>query len=236
MGRKGEVRHKTQHARPGLYFRWVIPFLFMQIAIRFVFCSLFGLSILVATPTVAQPGAARAGVYRTVADYRHRHFAPAGDDVRYSAKRNRFSVNTRRGSDNIKITVPRDSVWGYVDEQGRFYRTQGPDDFRVEQADTITVYSRMATLSTKDESGQMTTFGAGAGSNVSTAKRYYFSRGVNGRIYPLNDKYLRESFAAGSPAFVAALARRPNRQELSGFDRKRNAFYVAELFRSVQGK
>ncbi len=182
-------------------------------------------------PPAAPPG--RAGVYRSAAHYRRHQLAPAGDDLRYSAKRDAFVVSTRRGSSTVKSSVARDSTWGYLDDKAAFYRVAGPDDYRVEQPDTITVYSRNTTSA---GSSQVSRSGAVVGGGVFTATHYYFSRGIAGRIFPLTEKNLVAVFAAGSPAFAAALANRPGKQQLSAYDAAAGAFYIVQLFRSTQGK
>lgn len=182
-------------------------------------------------PPVAGPG--RAGVYRSAAHYYRRQLVPAGNTLRYAAKRDAFVVSTRRGSSTTKNSIARDSTWGYVDGKNNFYRVSGPDDYRVEQPDTITVYSRNTTAS---GTSQMVGGGAAVGGGVFMATRYYFSRGIAGRIFPLTEKNLVAVFAAGSPAFAAALTARAGKQELSAFDAAANAFYIVRLFRSTQGK
>ena len=202
---------------------------------RLLLPILFSLTTHLATaqrPAPAPPAAPRAGVYRTIADYRHQRLTPAGEDIRYSAKREGYVVSTRRGSSTMKTTVPRDSVWGFVDDKQRLFRLQGPDEYRVEQPDTITVYSRNATTANDEQ----TTRGGAVSGSVYTATHYFFSRGISGRIFPLSEKYLREAFAAGNPAFVAALKNRPHQHELSSYDPKANAFYIVGLFRSTHEK
>ena len=198
---------------------------------RPVFSFLGGLSLLFATASFAQK-VPQVGAYRTVADYRHHRLSLAGTDIRYSAKHEQYIVSNERGSTKLKKAIVRDSVWGYVDNKFRLYRLQDLDEYRVEQADTITVYSRNATTTGTELVGYR---GAVGGSTYS-ATRYYFSRGINGRIYPLSDKYLRESFAAGSPAFAAAVANRPRGKDLAAYDKTADAFYIAKLFRDTKGK
>ena len=96
-------------------------------------------------------------------------------------KHNEFVASAQRGGSTMRQRIARDSVWGYVDAQRRLYRLQGPDDYRVEQADTLTIYSRNATTAGTD---QTTGYRGSVGGSVYTTQHYYFGRGLTGRIYP----------------------------------------------------
>ncbi len=202
---------------------------------RLPFGFLLGL-LSAAAPALAQPAAppeAPLGAYRSAAAYRHRRPALTGDAIRFSPKHNEFVVSTQRGGSTFRQRIARDSVWGYVDAQRRLYRLQGPDDYRVEQADTLTIYSRNATTAGTD---QITGYRGGVGGSVYTTLHYYFGRGLMGPIYPLTDKNLREAYQAASPAFVAAVAQRPAGRELFAYDPKAQAFYLVGQFRATGGK
>ena len=156
-------------------------------------------AVAVATPLTVPP----TGVYRTAAQFRRQAPAVAGTDVRLSPKRGGFVVVRERGPKTSKTTVPFDSAWGYVDKSGRAFRYYREVEYRVEQADTLTVYSSITVPGRGEVGGPF-------GGNVSGAqyyapRHYYFSRGLTGIPFLLTAKNLRLAFAAGNPEFVAEM-------------------------------
>ncbi|MDO7875838.1 hypothetical protein Q5H93_13935 [Hymenobacter sp. ASUV-10] len=169
------------------------------------------------------------GVYRSAAQYRRSQPAPAGAEVRASDKRQGLIVMQRQGSQAFgKTVVPYDSVWGYVNEKGVGYRLFQGEEYRIEAADTLTIYSNNAPNRNAGSGGPaMRTY---------TATGYYFSRGLSGLIFPLTEKNLRLAYEAGNPAFVAAVKDLGTLQALSDFDKKTGTYRVVRLYRDTMGK
>jgi hypothetical protein len=174
------------------------------------------------------PGGPPVGVYRSAAQYRQQKPAPAGDDVRVSEKRGGLIVTRRSGPGRLKTIVPLDSAWGYVNGNGRSFRLFRGQEYQIQQADTLTIYS---SLSTGVAGERMTRSMASVASNTYTAQRYFFSRGLTGLIFPLNEKNLRLAYEASNPAFVSALKTMGFTQSLSDYDAKAGSFRVVQLYR-----
>lgn len=169
------------------------------------------------------------GVYRSAAQYRRSQPAPAGAEVRASDKRQGLIVTQRQGAQTFgKTVVPYDSVWGYVNEKGISYRLFQGEEYRIEAADTLTIYSNSAPNRNAGNGGPaMRTY---------TASGYYFSRGLSGLIFPLTEKNLRLAYEAGNPAFVAAIKSMGTLQSLSDIDKKTGTYRVVKLYRDTMGK
>ena len=147
---------------------------------------------------------------------------PAGIDAFYPDKRGQLVVVVPRGESQVKLRVAPDSVWGYVTDKGRTYRMHRGEEYRLVHADTLSVY-----ISTTE---------ATSGTRPGAVPRYYFSRGLTGLVFPLTLRYLREAYAAGNPAFVAALAQMPFHHSLADFDRKTGLYRVTTIYRQALGR
>jgi|GEM_PF-1657111 len=169
------------------------------------------------------------GVYRSAAQYRRSQPAPAGAEVRVSERRHGLVVTQRQGSQSFgKRVVPYDSVWGYVNDRGIGYRLFQGEEYRIEAADTLTIYSNNAPNRNAGSGGPAV--------RTYTANGYYFSRGLNGLIFPLSEKNLRLAYEASNPAFVAAIKDVGTLQSLSDFDKKTGTYRVVKLYRDTMGK
>ena len=189
---------------------------------RFSFLALLSLA---AAPVAAQIFTIPPGAYRTAAAYHRRQPQIPGVDATYPDKRGNVVVVVPRGSQSTKLRVSPDSVWGYVSEKGRTFRIYRGDEFRLEHADTLCVYTRQASITS-----------TGLRPSVSGQQSYYFSLGLNGLIFPLTVTYLRELFTASNPAFVAALSEMKFGQSLADLDRHTGLFRVNTLYReSLKG-
>lgn len=174
------------------------------------------------------------GAYRTAAAYRQRLPRPGGIDAFYPDKRGQLVVQVARGPRTEKLRVAPDSVWGYVSGKGRTVRFYRGQEYYLEHADTLCVYSSTTQLGQEARAGTSASapavFGAPGGLG---AARYFFSRGLTGLIFPLTPRYLREAYAAGNPAFVAALAELRLNQSLADYDRKTGLYRVTTLYRAA---
>ena len=188
---------------------------------------------------LAVPSAARAqvpapaGAYRTAAAYRQRQPRPGGRDAFYPDKRGQLVVVVPRGRGTAKVRVAPDSLWGYASGRGRTTRFFRGQEYVLEHADTLCVYTSTTVLGPDARPGGPAGLGVAGGLG---AARYFFSRGLTGLVFPLSPRYLREAYAAGNPAFVAALAGLRLNQSLVDYDRKTGLFRVTTLYRAAAGK
>lgn len=185
--------------------------------------------MLVAGPAMAQVFAIPPGAYRTGAAY-HRHQPElAGVDAFYPDKRGQVVVVVPRNAQKVKVQVAPDSVWGYVSAKGRTTRLFRGEEYRLEFADTLCVYSSTTAVPTSQTAAARTN-----GQPVSPGPmRYYFSRGLTGLIFPLTPHYLREAYEASNPAFVAAIVQLRFTESPADFDRKTGLFRVTTLYRQA---
>lgn len=192
---------------------------------KFARCSFLGLFSLLAGPVAAQVFTLPPGAYRTGAAYHRRQPQPAGLDAFYPDKRGQLVVVVPRGPKTTKLRVAPDSVWGYVSGKGRTGRLFRNEEYRLEHADTLCVYTQSS----------ITVNGALGGAN-GAGTSYFFSRGLTGLIFPLTTRYLREAYGASNPGFIAAIGQLHLGQSLVDFDRKTGLFRVTTLYRESAGK
>jgi len=205
---------------------------------RFSSLSIVLLSVLLAGPAVAQVAQVSRppGAYRTAAAYHRRQAQPAGSDAFYPDKRGLVVVEVPQGARTIKQRFAPDSVWGYVSGKGRTTRLFRGNEYRLEYADTLCVYSSSTIMSGNDRNGtNLLTPGASA-LGPYTAPRYFFSRGLTGLIFPLTMQYLREAYGVSNPAFVASLTKLRIDQSLVDFDRNTGLFRVTTLYHAANGR
>ncbi|MBD2721927.1 hypothetical protein [Hymenobacter armeniacus] len=191
----------------------------------FVRWFLVVLGALLVGPVGAQVFTIPPGAYRTGADYHRRQPQPAGIDATYPNKRGEVVVVVPRGSQKVKLTLPPDSVWGYVSGKGRTTRIYRGQEYRLEYADTLSVYT---------SNSQPTSSGQVGGQLANT--QYFFSRGLSGLVFPLTARYVREAYAASNPEFVAALGKLGLGQSLVDFDKKTGLFRITTLYREAGGR
>ena len=121
------------------------------------------------------------GLYRTAADFRRQKPSLPGTKAgRTSFGRKAFVVKAT-GDNTQRTKLPLDSLWGYVAE-GQAYRILRRGACKVEQNDTLMIYSQHAGKST----------------------HHYFSAGLMGPVTFLTKKNLRQAFA-GNIAFISLL-------------------------------
>ena len=187
-----------------------------------------------AGPAWAQPAAAPPGAYRTAAAYHRRQPAPAGTDAYYPDKRGLLVV-VPLGRGPKKLRLAPDSTWGYVSGKGRTVRFYRGEEYQLEHADTLCVYSSTAVPAGSERADAASTAPVlNSGRYLNTAPpRYFFSRGLKGLVFPLTLRYLREMYAASNPDFAAALARLRFAESLSDRDSKTGLFRVTVLYRGT---
>jgi hypothetical protein len=195
-------------------------------------------SALLAGPAVAQvaPVSRPPGAYRTAAAYHRRQPQPAGSDAFFPDKRGLVVVEVPQGARTAKLRLPPDSVWGFVNGKGRSTRLYRGNEYRLEYADTLCVYSSSNLMAGNDRNGTNLLVPGANAMGAYTNVRYYFSRGLTGLIFPLTVPYLRQAYEAGNPAFVAALGKLRLDQSLVDFDRKTGLFRVTTLYHEASGR
>ena len=186
---------------------------------------LLGVLGLLAGPAAAQVFPIPPGAYRTGAAYHRKQPQPAGLDAFYPDKRGQLVVIAPRGSKTTKLRVAPDSVWGYASGKGRTSRLFRNEEYRLEYADTLCIYTQNAN-----------SVNAALGGTSGVGTRYFFSRGLTGLVFPLTTRYLREAYKAGNPGFIAAVGKLRIDQSLVDFDRKTGLFRVTTLYREAAGK
>ena len=180
----------------------------VSLAMRFV-CFL-GFLLLAGFVRGQVPAPVPPGAYRTASAYRHRQPRPAGINAFYPDKRGKLVVEVPQGTGKAKLRVDPDSTWGYVSGKGRTTRFYRGAEYELLHADTLCVYA-----------------------STDGNARYFFSRGLTGLIFPLTPHFLREMYAAGTPAFAAALGKLRFNQSLADRDRQTGLFRVTTLYREA---
>ena len=176
---------------------------------------------LLAGPAAAQGSPVPPGAYRTAAAYRRRLPQPGGTHAYYPDKHGQVVV-VARGPATAKLRVAPDSLWGYASGQGRTMRLYRGEEYQLDFADTLCVYSSRTVRLDGERVGP-----------APDGPRYFFSRGLTGLIFPLTVHYLRAQYAAGSPAFAAALGRLRFGQGLADVDHRTGLFRVTALYREA---
>ncbi|QKG55625.1 hypothetical protein GKZ68_02615 [Hymenobacter sp. BRD128] len=127
------------------------------------------------------------GIYKTAAAFRQRQPSLAGLNAGKVFLARKVYVVNAPGSGERRTKVSLDSVWGYAGSNHVAYRLYKHAAYEVEQADTLSIYSRLT-------------------SNGKTQQRiYFFSQGLTGPVQRLSKKYLKQAYA-DNPRFLDPLA------------------------------
>ena len=185
--------------------------------------SFLVLLALAAGPVDAQVPLHQPGAYRSAAAYRRHQPQPAGTNAFFPDKRGQVVVLVPSGPATTKVRLAPDSVWGVVSDKGRTTRIFRGEEFRLEHADTLCLYTSAGTVGAIGPARY-------GGRTLATA-RYFFSVGLTGLVFPLTLAYLREQYAASNPAFVAGLGKLKFNASLSDYDRKAGLYLVTKLYR-----
>lgn len=175
-----------------------------------------------ASPSLIPP----VGVYRSAAQFRQQRPQPAGRDVRPSDKRDGYVVKQDNGRGKRKVVVPADSVWGYVDGNGRMYRVFAGQTYEIQRADTLTLYSALPLA--PGGTGEV----LGSTGRRYGVPQYFFSQGIDGVIFPLEIKNLRLAYAETNPEFVLAAEKLGFFKSLTDYDRDSDTYRVERLYRN----
>ena len=185
--------------------------------------SFLALLALVAGSATAQSIPHQPGAYRSASAYRRHQPQPAGTNAFFPDKRGQVVVVVPSGPAPTKVRLAPDSVWGVVSDKGRTTRIFRGEEFRLEHADTLCLYS---------STGNMGTIGpARYGGRTLATTHYFFSVGLTGLIFPLTTPYLHEQYAASNPRFVAVLDKLKFNASLSDYDRKAGLYLVTKIYR-----
>ncbi|MDO7849554.1 hypothetical protein Q5H92_24540 [Hymenobacter sp. M29] len=203
---------------------------------RFSSFSIVILSALLAGPVAAQVVVQPPGAYRTAAAYHRRQPQPAGTDAFFPDKRGMVVVEVPQGARTTKLRIAPDSVWGFVNGKGRTTRLFRGNEYRLEYADTLCIYSSSNIMAGNDRNGTNLLVPGASAMGSFTSPRYFFSRGLTGLIFPLTMPYLREAYSVSNPAFVTSLADLRVDQSLVDFDRKTGLFRITTLYRASNGR
>ena len=185
--------------------------------------SFLALLALVAGPAAAQVPTHQPGAYRSASAYRRHQPQPAGTNAFFPDKRGQVVVVVPSGPATTKVRLDPDSVWGVVSDKGRTTRIFRGEEFRLEHADTLCLYTSAGNVGTTGPARY-------GGRGLATTK-YFFSVGLMGLIFPLTPAYLREQYAASNPGFVAALGKLKFNVSLSDYDRKAGLYLVTKIYR-----
>lgn len=202
---------------------------------RFLCLLLLLVAVLPEQSARAQGAPPPSGGYRTAAAYHRRQPQPAGLDAYFPDKRGQVVVVVPRGTQKDRLRLSPDSLWGYVSNKARTFRLFRGSEYRLEHADTLCVYSS----NTTPTSGDQRTFTSPTthpGAQSPAGTHYYFSRGLNGLLFPLTVHYLREAYQASNPQFVAALTKLGFTETLTDIDRATGLFRVTVLYRNAAAK
>jgi len=214
------MRPSWPNPAPGGPYLWVFPF-----PMNFPRNLFLALLTLAAGPAVAQVSIHQPGAYRSAAAYRRHQPQPAGTNAFFPDKRGQVVVVGSSGPTTTKVRIAPDSVWGVVSDKGRTTRIFRGEEFRLEHADTLCLYS---------STGNMGTMGpARYGGRTLATTHYFFSVGLTGLIFPLTTPYLREQYAASNPRFVAVLDKLKFNASLSDYDRKAGLYLVTKMYRDA---
>ncbi|GAB2711790.1 hypothetical protein GCM10011495_18910 [Hymenobacter frigidus] len=222
-----KVRQWLAHAaRPVQTPPWVgRTFGYSAFAMNLCRNSFLALLALVAGPAAAQVPTHQPGAYRSASAYRRHQPQPAGTNAFFPDKRGQVVVVMPSGPATTKVRLDPDSVWGVVSDKGRTTRIFRGEEFRLEHADTLCLYS---------STGNMGTMGpARYGGRTLATTHYFFSVGLTGLIFPLTTPYLREQYAASNPRFVAVLDKLKFNASLSDYDRKAGLYLVTKMYRDA---
>lgn len=193
---------------------------FSRNVLSFLLALAAGPAVAQVSPPVRQPGA-----YRTAAAYHRRQPQPAGTNAFFPDKRGQVVVVVASGPNSGRVRLAPDSVWGVVSDKGRTTRIFRGEEFRLEHADTLCVYSSLGTAGVAGP--------ARYGGRTLANTQYFFSVGLTGLVFPLTAHYLREQYAASNPAFVTAVEKQGFGTSLSSYDRKASQFLVTKLYREA---
>lgn len=118
--------------------------------------------------------------------------------------------------DKTKNMVSCESVWGVMYKDGTIYRNYDDQYFLLRQNSTVQIYSQ-----------------SHAGYKTSSTS-YYFSNGLNSKIYSLKWKNIKREFQSDT-CFLNKLQNELRWfQDYSSYDRKKKTFLVVKFYNDCQ--
>lgn len=198
--------------------------------------SLLVLLALIAGPAIAQIQTIPPGGYRTGAAYHRHQPQPAGTDASFPDKRGLAVITVPHGTSSVKMRFDPDSLWGYVTAKGQSFRLYRRQEYRLDFADTLCIYSSNISINEGARVGDVMPTANHTPGQYLAMPNYYFSRGLTGFIFPLTVHYLREMYAASNPAFVTLLAKLQFNESLVDANKKNGLFRVTNIYREAAAK
>jgi hypothetical protein len=159
------------------------------------------------------------GIYKTAQAFRQQQPSLPGTNAGRVFMGRKLYVVAPTSSGKQRTKIALDSAWGYAGANHEAYRLYRRQAYRVEQADTLAVYSRVVS---NGRSQQIV---------------YYFSQGLNGPVERLSKKRLKRAYAA-SPSFLALLGSVKWYQSLAAYEAPASgprSFRLVSLYRQSLG-
>jgi len=159
------------------------------------------------------------GIYKTAGAFRQQQPSLLGDRAGQLLFSRKLYVVAPAGSSKLRTKIASDSVWGYAGANREAYRLYRRLAYRVEQVDTLSVYSRVVS------------------NGKSQHTIYYFSQGLSGPVMRLSKKYLKRTYA-GNSRFLELLASLKWYQSVAAYESPAmgpRAFRLVALYRQSLG-
>ena len=158
------------------------------------------------------------GIYKNSAAFRRQQPSLAGSGAGQVFLARKLYVRNPPGRAERRTKVPLDSAWGYAGADRGAYRIFRRVAYRVEQPDTLAIYSRVVS------------------NGKSTSTIYYFSSGLDGPVIRLSRRKLRQAFA-NNPPTLNSFQTLKWYQSLDHFDRtpQGRRFRLVALYRQSLG-
>jgi hypothetical protein len=164
------------------------------------------------------------GIYKSAASFRQQRPNTPGTQAGRVLFQRKLFVETAAAGGHDRTKVALDSAWGYAAANGAAYRVYRRQAFRVEQVDSLVLYSHQDYLPDPAYVATATP--------LHHTTRYYFSNGLTGPVQLLTRKRLKRTFATNL-AFVRLLDQRLfhslTAREQQGSDP--NTYRVVALYR-----
>ena len=139
------------------------------------------------------------GIYKSATSFRQQRPNTPGTQAGRVLFQRKLFVETAAAGGHDHTKVALDSAWGYAAANGAAYRVYRRQAFRVEQVDSLVLYSHQEYLPDPAYAATATP--------LQHTTRYYFSNGLNGPVQLLTRKRLKRTFATNL-AFVQLLDQR----------------------------
>jgi hypothetical protein len=159
------------------------------------------------------------GIYKTAQAFRQQRPSLPGTNAGRVFLARKLYVVAPAGSGKARAKIALDSVWGYAGANHEAYRVYRRRAYRVEQADTLAMYSQVVS------------------NGKSQQTIYFFSQGLNGPVERLSKKRLKQAYAA-YPHFLELLGSVKWYQSLAAYEvpaAGTRSFRLVSLYRQAIG-